>query len=369
MGSYRIFRRSYICPLALGSLIFLISLLALCPYLWYDFGYLTRPIWDKPAEPFDHTIIHFYADGMTMEERCEAHGWRPYSAAIPPMDIQTADQGKVPLVYDAIIFSVELDMLEIRMRETWDVVDYFVILESNGTFTGHAKEAVFADNRRRFEWAESKILYQFLPLYPLQKGEDAWVNEHRMRRGMTKFLEDSGIRNGDLATSSDVDETISKRTLELLKYCQWETPEGSIHLRLKNYLYSYEFPVMDEGIWETSVIKWTRGWHCSFCFRTIEDFQFKMQAYSHTERVRHRFMTEADYIQKRICAGKDLFGMFPEAYTFQELLARLGAIPKSHSAIGLPLWVVKNRDRFRFLLPGGCKRRGAFDVDDVSLFD
>ncbi|GJJ77997.1 beta-1,4-mannosyl-glycoprotein beta-1,4-N-acetylglucosaminyltransferase [Entomortierella parvispora] len=373
----RYFRRSILFPFMLGLLAMVACVSILFPYVWVDVGYITRPIWDKQSEKFDEVLVHYFADGMTMQDRCEAHGWKVYNSSLftSQNQVQTPRLGRAPTLYDAVIFSVELDMLEIRIRETWDVVDYFMILESNSTFTGLAKETVFANNRKRFEFAESKIRYRMLPLSPLEKGQSAWVNEGRMRDGMTDFLLESGIRDGDLVTTADVDEVISKRTLELLKYCEG-TPE-TIHLQLKNYLYSFEFPVQNNGIWETGVIKWKRGtsrylhsqisnillsdagWHCSFCFRTIKDFQFKMQAYSHADRVRYTSLMKAHHIQRTICEGRDLFGMFPEAYSFKDLVTQLGTIPKSSSAVGLPLWVLTNRERFRFLLPGGCQRQDA----------
>lgn len=81
-----------------------------------------------------------------------------------------------------------------------------------------------------------------------------------------------------------------------------------------------------------------------------------MQAYSHADRVRTKKLLETESIQKAICEGTDLFGMFPEAFTFKELLTRLGGIPKSVTAVGLPLWLLENRERFHYLLPGGCIR-------------
>ncbi|KAG0352320.1 glycosyl transferase [Gamsiella multidivaricata] len=362
----RIFRRRSHLLILLSSAVFLIFItFNVFPYLFIDIGYLSRPLWDKPQWDFDQTIVHNYAEGMSMKERCEAHGW-----TLPAQDIST-NQNKV---YDAIIFSVELDMLEIRMRELWDVVDKFVILESNATFTGLPKERVFQMNRERFAFAESKIMYKFLPLYPLEKGESPWVNEGRTRNGMTTFLLEVGVQQGDLVTFSDVDEIISRHTIELLKAC--EGVPQSLHLQTRNYLYSYEFPLGDEGMWRTSIHKWVpdisyythqqtskflltdAGWHCSFCFRTIKEFQFKMEAYSHSDRVRYSYLKEPTWIQQAICEGKDLFGMFPEAYSFKELFTRLGSIPKSTSAVGLPRYVLENRQRFKFLLPGGCQREG-----------
>ncbi|KAI8599391.1 N-acetylglucosaminyltransferase-like protein [Dissophora ornata] len=331
------------------------------PYFFIDLSYLSRPLWDKPAAQWDEIIVHKYAEGMTMKDRCKAHNWTLRPESTP-----------TPTLYDAVIFSVELDMLEIRIREMWDVVDKFVILEANATFTGHSKEETFKNNRDRFAFAESKILYKSIPLWPLKSGETPWKNEKDMRRGMDVFLIESRIQPADLVTFSDVDEIISREAIELLKSC--EGIPQSIHLHLKNYLYSYEFPVADGGMWRPSLHRWPpgkisydhgqssnilfydAGWHCSFCFRTIKDFQFKMKAYSHADRIRYNYLMDRTWIQEAICEGKDLFGMFPEAYSFRELFGRLGAIPKSYSAVGLPKWVLENREWFKFLLPGGCQR-------------
>ncbi|KAG0232342.1 hypothetical protein BGX31_005190 [Mortierella sp. GBA43] len=330
-------------------------------YVFIDLGYLTRPIWDKSQEHWDQIIVHHYAEGMTLQDRCTAHGWK-----VRPEN-ETA-----PKFYDAVIFSVELDMLEIRIREMWDVIDRFVILESNTTFTGRPKNETFKDNRARFAFAESKISYKSVPLRPLEPGELPWVNEGNMRRAMTDFLIESGIQDDDLVIFSDVDEVVQMETVQLLKACV-DSPD-SMHLQMQNYLYSYEFPVADDGMWRPSFHRWKTGetyyqhgqsssilfydagWHCSFCFRTIDDFVFKMLAYSHVDRVRSQKILDHQWIQTTICEGKDLFGMFPEAYTFRDLFNRMGAIPKSHTAVGLPKWVLENRERFRYLLPGGCIR-------------
>ncbi|KAK3816399.1 MAG: glycosyl transferase [Benniella sp.] len=330
-------------------------------YVFIDLGYLTRPIWDKSQEQWDKIIVHHYAEGMTLKDRCEAHGWTLRPETEP-----------TPKLYDAVIFSVELDMLEIRIREMWDVVDHFVILESNTTFTGNPKNETFKEYKERFAFASSKISYKSVPLRSLRPGETPWVNEGNMRRAMTDFLVESGIQDNDLVIFADVDEVVQRETAELLKACVG-VPD-SMHLQMQNYLYSYEFPVTDAGMWRPSFHRWQRGqtyyqhgrsseilfyasgWHCSFCFRTIDDFVFKMLAYSHVDRVRSKSLLDHKWIQETICEGKDLFGMFPEAYSFRELFSRLGAIPKSHSAVGLPKWVLENREQFRYLLPGGCIR-------------
>ena len=111
------------------------------------FSYTTRPLWDKNAGPND-VIPHYYVEGLKMDANtCQLHGWKER-------------RGKENLkVLDAVLMSSELDLLEIRMNELDSVVDYFLIVESNATFTGLPKETYFALNRGRFSKFQHKIIY------------------------------------------------------------------------------------------------------------------------------------------------------------------------------------------------------------------
>ena len=61
---------------------------------------------------------------------------------------------------DAVMMSSELDLMEIRLNELDDVVDRFLIVESNATFTGLSKETYFAQNRERFSKFQDRIVYR-----------------------------------------------------------------------------------------------------------------------------------------------------------------------------------------------------------------
>lgn len=98
------------------------------------------------------------------------------------------------------------------------------------------------------------------------------------------------------------------------------------------------------------------GWHCSFCFRRISDFIFKMKAYSHTDRVRFTHYLSPKRIQDLICKGANLFDMLPEEYTFKEIIGKMGHIPHSYSAVRLPAYLLNNADKYKYLLPGNCIR-------------
>lgn len=207
-------------------------------------SYATRPIWDKPLG-FSQVIPHYYGENVPTDTLCHLHNW----------DVRDSHTGTV--VFDAMLMNNELDLLEIRLNELDSVVDYFVILESNVTFTGLPKQTYFADNRERYSEFNHKILYQLyvpfwslilrfnncifsLPGYPLQPDKTAWDTEATTRNTMTKFLRsyinEFTVNATNLVIMSDVDEIPSQHTLALLKTCDFG---NSIHLQMRTYLYRY----------------------------------------------------------------------------------------------------------------------------------
>lgn len=191
---------------------------------------------------------------------------------------------------------------------------------------------------------------------------------------MTRVLAESGIQEGDLIIMSDVDEIPSGHTVQLLRWCEGIPPV--LHLQMNNYLYSFEF-LVDKSSWRASVVMYRpgatgynhmrktdailadTGWHCSFCFRHIRDFVYKMTAYSHADRVKSPRFLNYDRIQDIICKGADIFDMLPEEYTFRELVGKMGSVPRSFSAVHLPGYLLEHADKFGYLLPGHCKRESA----------
>ncbi|XP_031505572.1 uncharacterized protein LOC116267802 [Nymphaea colorata] len=317
-------------------------------------SYLLRPFWDSPPRPFNY-IPHYYAENVSITELCYLHGW---SARSDPRR-----------VFDAVIFSNELDLLEIRMQELLPLVTKFVILESNVTFTGLPKPLFFNQNRARFNFIESNVIYGTFVNHEMP-SRSPFETEALHRASVNVLLRRSGILPGDLLIMSDADEIPSFHTINLLRWCDGIPPV--VHLELRNYLYSFEFPV-DSNSWRASVHVYherTRyrhsrqsdalfadsGWHCSFCFRHINDFVLKMNGYSHADRVKYSHYLNYERIQKIICEGNDLFDMIPEEYSFRELIKKLGPVPRSFSAVNLPSYLIKNAVRFRFLLPGSCLR-------------
>ncbi|KAI4350627.1 hypothetical protein L6164_005068 [Bauhinia variegata] len=318
-------------------------------------SYFLRPLWESPPKSF-HEIPHYYHENVSMESLCKLHGW----------GIRESPRR----VFDAVLFSNEVDMLTIRWKELYPYVTQYVLLESNSTFTGIVKPLLFASNRDKFDFVKSRLTYGVIG-GRFKKGENPFVEEAYQRVALDQLLKIAGIEDDDLLIMSDVDEIPSAHTIDLLRWCD-DIP-SVLHLQLRNYLYSYEF-YLDNKSWRASVHRYqtgkTRyahyrqsdvllsdsGWHCSFCFRHISEFIFKMKAYSHNDRVRFSHYLNRDRIQDVICKGADLFDMLPEEYTFKEIIGNLGPIPRSYSAVHLPSYLLNNAEQYKFLLPCNCRR-------------
>ncbi|XP_060962483.1 uncharacterized protein LOC133032530 [Cannabis sativa] len=115
--------------------------------------------------------------------------------------------------------------------------------------------------------------------------KDPFLLERRQRTAMDFLVRISRISYGDVLIMFDVDEILSPHTMKLLQWCDGVPP--ILHLELKNYMYSFEFPV-DHNSWrasahiygpqtryrhsrQTDYIFSYAGWHCSFCFRLIQE--------------------------------------------------------------------------------------------------
>ncbi|KZV17807.1 hypothetical protein F511_01616 [Dorcoceras hygrometricum] len=345
--------------LDIKALFFLLLLVPSCVLVIYVHGqkitYFLRPLWESPPKPF-HEIPHYYHENVSMENLCKLHGWeiREYPRR----------------VYDAVLFSNEVDILKIRWEELYPYVTEFVLLESNSTFTGLPKPYVFSSVRDQFKFLEPRLNYGLVP-GRFKKGENPFVEEAYQRLALDYLLKQAGIQDDDLLIMSDVDEIPSRHTINLLRWCDG-TP-SILHLRLKNYLYSFEF-LVDNNSWRASVhiyqsgktkyahyrqsdeILADAGWHCSFCFRHIHEFIFKMKAYSHVDRVRFSHFLNPSRIQRVICKGDNLFDMLPEEYSFRDIIGKMGPVPHSYSAVHLPAYLLENAERYKFLLPGNCGR-------------
>ncbi|ESZ93099.1 glycosyltransferase family 17 protein [Sclerotinia borealis F-4128] len=290
---------------------------------------------------------------------CEAHGWRPYHHS----------SERPRKIYDLFMLSSELDWLEIRLNTLANSVDYFVVVESNITFTGLPKPLHFLDNQSRFSQFAPQIIYHLLENRPLTSSRTWDYEDHQRNAMFTQVIPQlNGSQTasvGDVLIVSDIDEIPRPETLELLRICDFDK---RLTLRSRFYYYGFQFlhkgpewphpqATIYAGPTKTILPADLRNgeggfrpftyfqkrdltnasWHCSSCFATISEMLNKMASFSHTSLNREVFRSE-ERIVDRVRKGLDLWDRESEEYV---ILTENTDIPK---------WVGNNSERFRYML-------------------
>lgn len=104
-------------------------------------------------------------------------------------------------------------MLEFRLTELYDKVDYFVIVEMDRTFTGHKKQNYYASNSSRFDKFNDKIVSYTVSFDPeldnIEKinVKNPWVLEFSQRDSIYDGLGYvPNISDNDIIIIGDIDE-------------------------------------------------------------------------------------------------------------------------------------------------------------------
>ena len=117
-------------------------------------------------------------------------------------------------VFDVFPFNGEFEMLRMRLEETSDWVDHFVLVESPWTFTGKPKPLHFQDAKADFRDWDEKIIHVVAP-QPPPWVTHAWDREFYQRDIAVTAL--SGLcSRDDLVLLTDVDEILDRRVISRL---------------------------------------------------------------------------------------------------------------------------------------------------------
>lgn len=121
-------------------------------------------------------------------------------------------------IVDGFTFFNELDLLEIRLKYLYDVVDYFVIVEADTSFNGEAKQMFFKENSERFSPFMNKIIYVPINMKSYEDEKKvAWKREEFQRNSILNGLINLDITETDLILISDVDEIPDIEILKSIK--------------------------------------------------------------------------------------------------------------------------------------------------------
>lgn len=221
------------------------------------------------------------------------------------------------LVYDSFMFYNEVDLLEIRLNELYDVVDKFIIMESEYTFQGKKKPLYYLDNKSRFSSFLDKIIHINATSIPTN---NPWMVEETQRNFILNYIQT--FKDEDYIIQSDADEIISRNIIQEIKK-QNLIKMFCIGLNLYYYnlnckcitlwkvniipvkFYKTTKPSVYRNNAQTNKIDFNGGWHFSY-FGGVKSIINKLESYSHTEFNTEHIKNE-DRILKIIQEGKDLF--------------------------------------------------------------
>jgi len=109
------------------------------------------------------------------------------------------------MVIDAFTFFNELDLLEVRLSELNDYVDFFILVEAGKTQSLLPKPLYFDDNKDRFAKYLSKIVHIKVLDYP-NNITNLWEMENHQRNCIIRGLDQLKPADDDIILISDLDE-------------------------------------------------------------------------------------------------------------------------------------------------------------------
>ncbi len=123
--------------------------------------------------------------------------------------------------YDCFLFFDELELLQIRLDELYNVVDYFVIVEGKESFAGKDKPLYYSENAHLFEKYQSKIIHLVVDSFPsppfVEADEDHnfWMRENYARNYIANALKD--CKDDDTIFISNIDEIPRAKSVKKIK--------------------------------------------------------------------------------------------------------------------------------------------------------
>lgn len=195
-----------------------------------------------------------------------------------------------PLIIDTFPYNQEHDILECRLEEMYDAVDFFVAVEADVDHQDHPKPYHLTENLDRFDaWADKLIVVRASGLPTNADDPDPWARELAQREFVIDGLREidarvGGLKMEDIVLHGDADEICRRLhtknvrpkdslvTFEQRLHCfavDWLHPEpwgGTVAGTMRHVMQLGELPFrkMRNTRNSNEVILADAGWHLSW---------------------------------------------------------------------------------------------------------
>lgn len=260
------------------------------------------------------------------------------------------------MIYEAFPFFNELDILDIRLHELYDVVDCFVLLEADRTQSNIPKPFYYYENKERFKDFWPKIHYVQDINTTRFHNDNYEVAIDLATRDM--LIDDLSLNDDDILIINDADQVIRASAiadedfaksvrfnfrcyqyyLNMYEYIEWEHWWGSIGMKYKMYKDSgYKIGEIRSNIHLfDSKYKEDAGWHWYYML-PLENIRAKLVAGSHWRSTTSPLNMSKEFIEGNLKNGIDVLGRWP----------RLKYVPLDDS---FPKYLVDNQEKFSHLI-------------------
>ena len=252
-------------------------------------------------------------------------------------------------IIDCFLLHDEIQMLNFRLKELNNTIDYFVLVESTLTFSGNKKELIYQNNKHLFEEYNHKIIHVVVDDMPEGKElSNAWVREKIQRNSIVKGIDILNLNDSDLIIINDIDEIPNTDLLTQIKthnglnifkdennkkYFNPPLQDSKVYdegiIGLVQDFYYYNLECKHKGIWwQSRILTYQKlkelqdpeyirrldindryyqkaGWHFSYFFG-VENIVNKIQNFSHQEYNNEEYLNKSK-LQYLIDNNKDLY--------------------------------------------------------------
>jgi len=236
-------------------------------------------------------------------------------------------------IIDCFTFYNEIDLLNLRLSELYDYVDYFVISESLHTHRGKSKKLYLEENMDLFSQFKDKII-NVCDKNKYNSSDYSWKIENNQRNEIAKGLSSLDLDDNDQILISDLDEIPNIETLKKVMPVEWvftlemdfyyftlynkikKNWKKSKILNYKTFIEKFnsspqyvrdsvDYRKILNFRFDRNVIK-DGGWHFSY-FGDVDFIQNKIRNFAHFEFDNEKYFN-AKNILNSINNGVDLYG-------------------------------------------------------------
>lgn len=111
------------------------------------------------------------------------------------------------MIVDTFMFNNELDMLECRLVEIGDAVDWMVAVEADVDHQDHPKPYLLTEHLSRFDqWKDKLVVVRATGLPTVQDDPDPWAREHAQREHTWVAIKALDLPDDTVVLHGDIDE-------------------------------------------------------------------------------------------------------------------------------------------------------------------